>query len=178
LGQDEWVHKNHPKIGTFIDVGASDGVTLSNTLGLEQIGWSGVCVECDIRVITELRSARKSVIEKAAWSSSGVELSFAQHEDQMLSGVGDGNAVVESISLNDVCDMVGDVDYISLDTEGSEREILSTFDWERAVKLWTVEHNNRSDDLNWMVNEFMRRGYLVRVYEWDLLARLDVGGGW
>jgi FkbM family methyltransferase len=31
--------------GTFLDIGANDGVTLSNTRGLSLLGWSGVLVE-------------------------------------------------------------------------------------------------------------------------------------
>jgi FkbM family methyltransferase len=32
-------------VGTFIDIGANDGQTLSNTRRLAELGWSGVCVE-------------------------------------------------------------------------------------------------------------------------------------
>ena len=31
--------------GTFLDIGANDGVTLSNTYALQQAGWGGVLVE-------------------------------------------------------------------------------------------------------------------------------------
>ena len=31
--------------GTFLDIGANDGVTFSNTYGLSLKGWRGVCVE-------------------------------------------------------------------------------------------------------------------------------------
>ena len=33
------------KVGTFLDVGANDGLTLSNTRRLMELKWSGVCVE-------------------------------------------------------------------------------------------------------------------------------------
>lgn len=33
------------KVGTFIDIGANDGKTLSNTFALSERGWSGVLVE-------------------------------------------------------------------------------------------------------------------------------------
>lgn len=33
------------RIGRFLDIGAFDGVTFSNTRGLAELGWSGVCVE-------------------------------------------------------------------------------------------------------------------------------------
>ena len=33
------------RIGRFLDIGAYDGIALSTTNGLYQMGWSGVCVE-------------------------------------------------------------------------------------------------------------------------------------
>jgi len=49
LGQDKFVIEkifNNKKNGTFVEVGAHDGVHLSNTVSLEKFfSWSGVCVE-------------------------------------------------------------------------------------------------------------------------------------
>lgn len=35
----------HHRVGRFLDIGAHDGVTFSNTRGLADLGWSGVLVE-------------------------------------------------------------------------------------------------------------------------------------
>ena len=35
------------QVGNFLDIGAYDGKTFSNTLRLVELGWSGVCVEPD-----------------------------------------------------------------------------------------------------------------------------------
>ena len=52
---------------------------------------------------------------------------------------------VQTISLNDLLDehqAPNEVDYMSVDTEGSELEILKAFDFtKRRVKLFTIEHN-------------------------------------
>ena len=48
LGQDLTVLKfyNNKRDGYFIEIGASDGIKLSNTYLLEsQYGWKGICVE-------------------------------------------------------------------------------------------------------------------------------------
>jgi FkbM family methyltransferase len=42
--------------GRFLDIGASDGRSLSNTLALAERGWSGVCVEPSPIVAAKLRS--------------------------------------------------------------------------------------------------------------------------
>ena len=52
---------------------------------------------------------------------------------------------VETVSLNDLLaqhDAPQEVDYISIDTEGSELDILAPFDFKRwNVTLFSVEHN-------------------------------------
>ena len=42
------------KTGTFLDVGANDGITLSNTRALAEEGWSGVCVEPSPKAFAKL----------------------------------------------------------------------------------------------------------------------------
>lgn len=42
-------------IGTFIDIGANDGITLSNTRALAERGWNGVCVEPSPKAFDKLR---------------------------------------------------------------------------------------------------------------------------
>jgi len=47
-GQDKWLIENlfaKKTDGVFVDIGAHDGVTLSNSFYLESLGWSGVAVE-------------------------------------------------------------------------------------------------------------------------------------
>lgn len=48
-GQDsiisQFFHAKGIKNGKFLDVGSLDGIRFSNTLRLEQAGWSGICVE-------------------------------------------------------------------------------------------------------------------------------------
>lgn len=46
------------KKGVFIDVGANDGITFSNTYALEQIGWTGICIEPHPDIFLKLRGNR------------------------------------------------------------------------------------------------------------------------
>lgn len=175
LGQDLWVHRHHPQPGLFLDIGAHDGIDLSNTYLLEKLGWRGLCVEADERSYARLHNNRAWTLNKAAWRRTGDVLPFNQHPSEMLSGLGYGDARVETVSINDLCDMVGKVDYVSLDTEGSEVEILKAYDWDRAIPLWTVEHNNNDERISWLVSQFMGHGYLVRMFHWEMVAVRDVG---
>jgi hypothetical protein len=46
---EHWQSLNLPVKGTFVEVGAADGLKFSNTWWLEQIDWAGLCVEPDPR---------------------------------------------------------------------------------------------------------------------------------
>lgn len=52
-GEDEFVLAKVP-VGFFVDIGAGDGVTWSNSRALYEAGWSGVCVECDENKLANL----------------------------------------------------------------------------------------------------------------------------
>src|SRR5579859_1429704 len=65
-GQDAIVDKllGHMTAGVFVDVGAYDGVTLSNTYFLETTrGWTGVCFEPNPATFEQLRAKRSCVCE-------------------------------------------------------------------------------------------------------------------
>ena len=41
--------------GTFLDIGANDGITLSNTFALSNIGWAGTLVEASPKAFARLQ---------------------------------------------------------------------------------------------------------------------------
>jgi FkbM family methyltransferase len=178
LGQDDWViNKLHGKRdGVFVDIGAHDGIELSNSYLLESVyGWRGVCVEPHPVSYEALRLNRNCMtLNKAAWSIGDTTTRFnCSHKDSMLSGVAVlGETVVETVSLNQLCDMVGpSIDYISIDTEGSEIEILKSFDASRySVACWSVEHNYNKNHIGWLRAFFERLGCEVEWRKWDVLA--------
>lgn len=51
----EWLNKN---IGFYVEAGCNDGVTQSNTLWLERLGWSGLLIEPNKRKLEACRSYR------------------------------------------------------------------------------------------------------------------------
>lgn len=166
LGQDLWVLEctGFKRGGFFVEFGATDGILLSNTLLLErEFGWSGICVEPNPEYFQQLRTNRSCVVDDACISgTSGQEVEFIlaaeyggiaeyansdQHAERREAYRKDARVVrLTTISLNDLlirCDAPRDIDYVSIDTEGSEYEILSTFpldDWN--VRCFTIEHNN------------------------------------
>ena len=150
--------------GRFAEIGAFDGVLHSNTLFLErEHGWGGVLVEPNPLLFATLKASRGATcLEKAVHREGGQLLSFvasqeigtlaeyaeadayAEHRRQAISE--NGLITVSTITFDemDAADGQGGsgFDYVSLDTEGSELDILRTIDLSRhAIALFTIEHN-------------------------------------
>lgn len=191
LGQDLEVlrfYKNKQN-GFFVEVGASDGLEISNTYLLEsQYNWKGVCFEPIPSRFERLLKNRvnSTCYNEAAYSESGRTLTFdISHVSDLLSGISDHidahkpkvdssktTIQVQTISLLDALDRANApsfIEYMSLDTEGSEFEILSTFDFEKyTFGLIDVEHNFIEPRRTDIRNLLSSKGYIYKgENQWD-----------
>jgi FkbM family methyltransferase len=133
--------------GFFCEFGAADGATLSNTIFLKKLGWDGILAEPSIRW-HELLSANRhcKISYECLYPVSGKQVVFNEVDDGMFSSLmefseSDMHAnrringfeyPVESISLEDLLrryEAPDHVDFLSIDTEGSEFAILEAFDF-------------------------------------------------
>ncbi|MDZ4367435.1 MAG: FkbM family methyltransferase [Afipia sp.] len=166
IEQERWVFAmcNGRRDGRFAEIGAFDGVLHSNSYFLETAhGWQGVCVEPNPGLFARLSDSRTAIcLERAVYRESGQVLSFIPSQeigtlaefagsdryaqDRARSAATHGLIEVETISFAEIATM-GDFaetgfDYVSLDTEGSELDILRTIDLARhRIALLTIEHN-------------------------------------
>ncbi len=190
LQQDLWVLKQtaNKRGGVFVEFGATDGVWLSNTYLLETAyGWHGVCAEPNPELFERLKRNRRCQVSHACIAGvTGEEIDFVladiygaitryagsdRHASTRQACLDAGKVIrLKTISLNDFleeCRLEPGIDYISVDTEGSEVEILKTFPFEKwRVKLWTIEHNympQREAIRSLMV----RNGYRCTEMQWD-----------
>jgi|688.fasta_scaffold416801_2 FkbM family methyltransferase len=148
------------KRGYFCEFGAADGLTLSNTYLLEKLGWNGVLVEPSKRWHEQLASNRSCKIgHECVYSESNQEIIFNEVDDGMFSSLvefsdSDMNSEkrlhglrysVSSISLEDLLCKYGapsHIDFLSIDTEGSEFAILENFNFQSfSFGAIFVEHN-------------------------------------
>lgn len=147
--------------GFFVEFGATSGVNESNTFLLEkEFGWNGILAEPARVWHARLRASRSAHIEtKCVWRDSNSTLMFNEARTPTLSTINsfsssDGNSKgrrhgkmyeVETISLRDLLRKFNaprHIDYMSLDTEGSEFDILENFDFtEYQFSVITCEHN-------------------------------------
>lgn len=162
LGQELFVLSmlNLKKNGYFVEFGATDGISLSNTYVLEkEYGWRGILAEPAKKWHSALVSNRTSEIDFRAIYSKSTRAEFKEvtiPELSTLSGweSNDHHAnlrsigsyyEVETIRLPELLKQHNsprEIDYMSIDTEGSELEILREFNFsEYEVKVFTIEHN-------------------------------------
>ena len=135
--------------GYFVEFGACDGLHYSNTLHLEkELGWRGILAEPNKSYFKSLENNRNvSLVNRAVWKETGLELDFTEVSAGGLSGltqsfrsakslrkrtkIGAITYRVKTISLNDLLESNNcpyQFDFLSIDTEGSELEILEKFD--------------------------------------------------
>jgi len=180
---------NWKKNGYFLDFGATNGVNLSNTYLLEKdFGWTGILAEPAKVWHEDLKANRSAAIDfDCVWSKSGEVVNFTVAPEAEYSTIssftkGDGHASarnhgvtypVNTISLNDLLtrhNAPSKIDYLSIDTEGSELEILGAFDFNKyAISVITCEHNFSSHRSK--IFDLLSSKGFIRVFEgfsrWD-----------
>lgn len=166
-GQDKYINETLLKnkdTGVFIDIGANDGVSLSNTWFFEKkLKWSGIAIEPLPNTFKKLEFNRSCTLINACISDTDGEVRFMVAE--MLSGIIDkydprhikrikkrakkfddtiATIIVSSYKLPTLLKdtSFNKIDYMSIDTEGGELEILKNIDLIKTpVEIISVENN-------------------------------------
>lgn len=158
--------------GVFVDVGANDGVTFSNSKFFEEsLGWRGICVEPHPEAFTKLSLERPRCINiNAGVSTLRGKLEFLKVTgySEMLSGFSDfmtehhrsridqeiathgGNVTsiyVESLPLGGLLSQyhITHVDLMSVDVEGHEIAVLKTLDFSKVFVRYIVLEENTAE---------------------------------
>ena len=153
---------NYKQKGYFVEFGGADGIYLSNTYLLEtEFSWTGIIAE-PARVFEKNLKANRPIVcieTLCVWKESNLSLMFNETKVPVLSTINKlshldnqkdnrraGNKYqVQTISLIDMLKKYRApkyIDYLSVDTEGSEYEILNAFDFnEYDIRIISVEHN-------------------------------------
>lgn len=171
-GQDITVFEllGKPPQGVFLDIGANDGKTYSNSLLFQEKGWTGVCVEPHPIIFEALRENRNCelvnaciankdgivnflVVDGPANMLSGIlEFCDTHHKERIekeMSQTGGNKRIIpiEALSPTTLCSRfnINQIDFLSIDTEGCELPILKSFDFEKTpVRMVSVENGSRS----------------------------------
>ncbi len=183
-----WNFFDYKSQGFFIDIGAFDGIHLSNSYSFELIGWTGVCVEPSplyFKLCQENRSASKCFnvacvkgdnkgllkfnIDSTGLFSSLQNIDYDENIQGHYGALKDINLQVETVEVNSTSlnsllsktisnDMK--IDFISIDVEGVEVEVLQGFDLDKyKPRIICIETNSdkSQEEITSYLNKF---GYL------------------
>jgi FkbM family methyltransferase len=176
IGQDKFVDDYFEKKqnGVFIDIGAHDGKSCSNTLFFEKFrNWTGICIEPGIEEFKSLTEFRNSININACISDYDGESEFTYIEgySNMLSGLSESynylhkNRIDNEVKnhggqinkikmpvykLQTILDKysIYEIDYCSIDTEGTEFNIIKSIDFKKTnIKVFSIENNYNDNSI-------------------------------
>lgn len=169
-GQDKWISEvllPNIKKGIFVDVGAHDGISFSNTYYLEKKGWSGLAIEPNPTIFEKLRHNRQCQPVNACISSVSGNAQFRLIDgySEMLSGLVEkydprheeriqkelaqhggsfSHIQVQCLRLDEILENndIAHIDYLSIDVEGGEIGVLNSIDFKKVkVSVIGIENN-------------------------------------
>jgi len=184
IKQDIWVLEktNFKRNGYYIDIGCADGEIISNTYILDKsYGWSGLCIDLLARnmkdrscsVFNGLVYDEEKIVEfvRADFNSdfSGIKQNLTKFKDHMKTSQVEKHKTKITQDVFDVYNVPKHVDFLSLDVEGSELNILKGIDFEKHIfKIIMLEHNFEQparDDIRLFLEE--RNYRYVTSNQWD-----------
>jgi len=170
--EDLWIALNLPlpEKGFYVDIGCGHPFTTSNTAFLRDRKWEGLAIDGSPLWADEWKDipAFRCVIIS---DKSGEVLFKIDDDNPYWSRIADKGSRRHALTIEEVLEIedVGKIDFLSVDTEGTELEVLKSFNFEyhdppiiiveyNAAHLPIIEHPFDSP-IPW----FMRgKGYLLK----------------
>lgn len=175
------------KIGTFLDIGAADGIVYSNVYQLALNGWSGISVEPEMQAFLALRNnyslfGNKSELVSAVIDAEERFVTF--YENGQLSSLVSSHmenwkehtklhntswkpVTHYTVTLNRLLENYRDkkIDFISIDVEGNNHAVVFSTDWNLApdCKLLCIEHENNHQAI---VDHLEQYGFRFYEFTW------------
>jgi len=165
-GQDKMIKKNFfdgKKNGFFIEIGAYDGISGSNCYHFERfLNWDGIAIEPSNIQFEKLKKNRKCKVLNNAISDEVKEVEFIEVTEGLtqMSGINDSSfernfkiisnnqasktdsIKLKTITFDEIVPKNKDIDYLSIDIEGGEMNLLKSIDFKtNSIKVISVENN-------------------------------------
>lgn len=146
--------------GSFLDLGAYDGITFSNVYALIEKGWKGVCVEASPKVFTKLQSNLKDFNVELLQACVSIDqesiVDWFDNDEATATYIDDNvrkwqkqtpftRMKMPTIKVDRILDHFGtEFDFVNIDIEGNSSQIFEhLYDRLRHVKMFCVEHDGR-----------------------------------
>jgi len=163
--EEKYIYRHFmDKTGKFLDIGAWDGKTFSNTYKLAKLGWQGVCVEPSpiafkglfenykdndkIQLVNCAVADRSELMTFYESNGDAIGSLDQSHKDKWQKNVFFREILTKTVTFDELCDMTGyDFDFISIDTEGTSLEIFRHLPFQQLKNLSCicVEYDGKND---------------------------------
>lgn len=181
-----WRFFNGRRKGFFVEIGAYDGVTFSNTYLLEAAGWSGILVEPNperfdacVKARPHSRCMQAAIVAEprqravrltVPMGEGGLDtLAFTEasteHRQRVARATNETREIeTPALTIDEVLDgHTGPIDLVSVDVEGAELAALQGMDIRRwAPELFVIEDNSMGRD-RLVTDHLARFGYVERL---------------
>jgi len=185
FGEDKFLYEKHLnyKNGFFIELGAMDGITFSNTKFFEdELGWNGILIEpvinqfekliinrsecCNFHCVVSETNGDVDFIGNGAIGGVLSTMSETHKKNfDLYPERGHSPNKIKSLPFYKIIKDINikRVDLFSIDVEGGEYEVLNTFDWDIPVYLILIEldGNDKNKD------EKCRKFLIEKGFEFD-----------
>jgi FkbM family methyltransferase len=146
-----WHFFDFKRSGFFLDIGAHDGVALSNTKSFEEQGWSGICVEPIPEMFAACQTVRRRVVNAACVSGPQKTVDLRVDRSGLFAGVetdeahaardygtwaaGDPGFQTIAVPAMRASELIlptdPPIDFATIDVEGTEIDVLEGLDLRR-----------------------------------------------
>lgn len=180
FGTDKYIKEYFPNKnnGVCIEVGAVDGRYISNTLHFEEIGWDVLCIEPIPEYFNQLKGNRSLSLNYAisdihSDSEEFTLITMNNNNKSSISGLKVDNRLIDThiqYGLDPKLETIqvksrrldwcienyfnhDTIDFISIDTEGNEIDVLKSFDVNKYnITLLVVENNYNDPEIEEYLN--------------------------
>jgi FkbM family methyltransferase len=178
--------------GFFVDIGAYDGVTFSNSYILEKnLGWKGICIEPSSKSFDILKKKRESINLQCCVSNiNDNEVNFIEYNDDNSTSENNisqwstllindehinknriighknyqkKNIKIQSYTFNYIMEKycINNIDFLSIDTEGNELNIISNIDFKKYNIKTIIYENSLDEDYNQKINSVLENNNFI-----------------
>lgn len=172
--------------GTYVDVGAHDPVSLSNTYFLYSKGWKGICLDPNDAFSSRYREVRPrdTLLHIAASDFEGeAGFNFGKYDVHSSLKKSENNAVSQKqvkvrklASVLDEHNINPEFEFLSIDTEGTELDVLKGLNLKKyRPKNILVEYNTAGKLHSGLQPFLIENGYqVIMVNAWNMLFSSDM----
>lgn len=172
-GQDKFINNSYfrsMKNGFFVEIGAYNGIDGSNCYFFEKfLNWSGIAIEPSTSQFLPLQKNRKCKCINKAVAKKNEKIEFIDVIEgyTQMSGINNSSyqktleiikkdlrtvldkKIIEAATFSDIVEYNYLIDYLSIDVEGGEMDILESIDFNLyKIKVLSIE-NNYPNEINY-----------------------------